>query len=266
MRKKMMCLRRTGEKNIKRIRRRTAFVLTAALCLTCCDTVFADTVELTDSDWEVSFDGKEMHSNFDTNATQDSITGVMPGDTVVYSVDFRNDYAGDTDWYLSNDVTQTLEESHDASGGAYTYRLEYLPADGSAAEVLYDSDTVGGDDETLVGLYQATDSTDEFFHLDRCAEGEGGTVQLTIVLDGLTQDNSYMSALGALNLQFAVEIPEGETREITKERKIYNTTTPKTGDVTLPLILSGIAAGLGVLLIVVWCILTAKRRKEEGAN
>lgn len=158
--------------------------------------------------------------------------------------------------------------------------------------VLFDSDTVGGDGGD--GLYEATDSLDEFFKLCTMAPGGSGYVTLRVKLDGETQGNGYQNTLAKLRLIFAVNIipasyievpddpskitvqdpdtrvrvpgdptyviPDGDTplSDIPKY-----TTGPQTGD-TIQLVIWSSAAmlcGTGVVAaIVVW----RKKSKEEA--
>ena len=58
----------------------------------------------------------------------------------------QNSDSTDTDWYMTNEVIQTLEDAQSsAEGGAYEYKLTYVGSD-NAEKVLYDSSTVGGED------------------------------------------------------------------------------------------------------------------------
>lgn len=141
------------------------------------------------SDWKVSFiEGDKMESNFKTSDLDEVIYGMQPGDNVVIELALRNENSSVTDWYMTNKVLQSLEEStenKETGGGAYTYRLQYTDKDGRTKS-LFDSDTVGGEGESGAGegLHQATNATEEYMYLDTLAKGQGGHISLEVALDG----------------------------------------------------------------------------------
>ncbi|WP_290155472.1 hypothetical protein [uncultured Dubosiella sp.] len=170
--------------------------------------VFAETMQGKDN-WAVSFTKDEkMASNFSTASIDDVLYEMQPGDNAVIHVAIRNENKETTDWYMSNDVLRSLEDTVDvASGGAYTYRLTYTGANGRE-QVLFDSQSVGGEGENKagVGLNAATDALDEYFFLDTLKQNQRGTVDLEVALDGETQGNNYQSTLADLEMRFAVEL------------------------------------------------------------
>ena len=123
--------------------------------------------------WFAEFNGKKIVSNFDSAALADEAGNVQPGDSITLKVQIRNADTGATDWYMTNEALQSLEDAADvADGGAYSYRLAYTGADGKETEI-YNSETVGGENSTgaLEGLHQATNTLDEYFYLDRLESG-----------------------------------------------------------------------------------------------
>lgn len=220
------------------------------------------------SDWHVEFSaGKEMVSNFSSDNFDDVLDYMQPGDSASFQVTITNSYDSSTDWYMANEVIQSLEDaSLTAAGGAYSYILTYTNYAGDVT-TLYNSDVVGGENylENLEGLHEATNALSDFFYLDSLKKGEKGCVNLYVMLDGETQGNDYQDTLAQLQMNFAVELPtqsEGHKPEErivyryhdnhivrTEEDKIVNIV--KTGDETnmIPLL---IAAGvLGILLLAV---------------
>ena len=156
---------------------------------------------------------------------------------------------------MTNEVLQTLEDSQSvAEGGAYTYILTYVGADGE--EVLYSSEAVGGegDSEAGEGLHQATDALEDYFYLDQLAEGESGYVQLVVKLDGETQGNAYQDTLAKLIMNFAVEKVNDD--------KIYKESA-KTGDFA-PMMSMSFAALIGGLLLLFFSFMMLKKRNVEG--
>ena len=86
----------------------------------------------------------------------------------------ENTYNADTDWYMANEVLQSLEDSdNSANGGAYSYILNYVNPRGEST-LLYSSDSIGGEGDSKggKGLHQATSSLEEFFYLERISGGQ----------------------------------------------------------------------------------------------
>jgi hypothetical protein len=197
-------------------------------------------------------------------------------------VDLYNNSSNTTYFYLTTSILQSLEDSSNASNGAYTFSLIYQSANGTQT-VLYSNDTVGGENtENGVGLNQVklTD-TDSYVYLDSLAAGGTGKVLLNITLDGNTQDNSYMNTLAKLQLRFAVEnaaqtttsyenrYTPGEVVTIKNPDTIVTILeeltplAPKTGDVLIPMLLA-MAAFAGGLVLLVWAIILMKKKNVEA--
>lgn len=256
MRKKILCLV-------------MAAVMTAGTSLP----VFAEHIQGS-KDWMVDFDGNKMNSNFDSTEMKSEIYRLLPGDTIELQVGVKNSGADDTDWYMTNEILQSLEESQSvAEDGAYTYHLTYVDHNNEST-VLYSSDTVGGEgtEEAGEGLHQATDSLEEYFYLDRLEQGETGAVHLTIALDGETQGNAYQDTLAKLQMNFAVEkvAPEkeiqykpGETTTLTRKKRNVIRTSPKTGDTTKILAFCAVAMVSGLVLLFLG-IRIFRRNQEDG--
>jgi hypothetical protein len=257
-------------------------IFAAAFCLLMPVTIFADTIET--KGWTVTYAGNGFSTNFSTDAAVSSISDAMPGDTIHYEITTQNNKSGNTDWYLSNKIVQSLEldsnnQSTGASKGAYKYTLSYKANDG-AETTLYDS-TLGGDDGA--GLTQVNDTTkNNYFYLGRLSNGQTGTVVLDIKLDGYTIEKDYMDKLARLQMNFAVE--EAVNSVVTLNNTVTQTvpgnivrlqnpaantdvlTGPKTGDTILPMILSGLGMVIGILLVVIWAVNSRNRKtaKEEA--
>ncbi len=240
-------------------------------------TALADTIPVQTS---VSYDGKTL-SNEQTDLT-DIMKNVQPGDTASISVDLYNNASNMTYFYLTTGIIESLEDSSDASDGAYTFSLVYQSADGNET-VLYNNDTVGGENsENGVGLNQVkiTDE-DSYVYLDGISAGGKGKILLNITLDGNTQDNSYMNALAKLKLRFAVENAPGDSTvyedrytpgEVVTVKNPDTIVTileelvplaPKTGDVMLPMVIS-MAAFAGGLVFLIWAVVLMKKKRKEA--
>ena len=214
-------------------------------------TVQAETYPQTPTDWQVTFTGSELQSNFTTAAIQESLQGMQPGDDANFVIKLNNKYGDAVDWYMENEVINSFEDTDVARGGAYTYELVYYPASGPA-RTLYTSNTVGGEDTSGgLGLYEATTALDDYIYLERIGSGQSSRLELHVLLDGETQINAYQDTKAKLEMDFAVEIPEkvpGKPGQGTGRRKIY---VPNTGDTrkAAPYIISGLLS----LVLFAWC-------------
>ena len=91
--------------------------------------------------WQVHFTGDKMESNFENKTVSDELATIQPGDSIELKVQLKNSDKGETDWYMTNEIIQTLEEAQEsAEGGAYEYKLTYVGSD-NTEKVLYNSDT-----------------------------------------------------------------------------------------------------------------------------
>ena len=259
MKKKILCL-----------------VMAAIMTVGTAATAYAEDFK-SDKNWQVDFDGDKMNSNFSSKDMAEEIYGILPGDTMELQVKIKNSGEEQTDWYMSNEVLESLEEGSKAEGGAYTYVLTYYDPSGEEA-VLFDSETVGGEGSSRVGkgLEQATDSLDDFFYLDRLDAGKAASVHLRVVLDGETQGNGYQDTLARLQINFAVEKVAPSTVTVKgKDTVIRKTVTgesntvkktitrPKTGDTTNILLFSTAALVSGLVLLLLG-VAAMKKRHEKG--
>lgn len=220
-------------------------------------------------DWLVTFTpGEKMEANWDKGKVNtefsDEVRQLQPGDDITFTVKLTNQHPQTTDWYMTNKVLKTLEETKAiAKGGAYSYLLTYSGPGGE--KELYNSETVGGDNSQ--GMLEATSALEDYFYLDTLANGDMGEVNLVVMLDGETQNNSYMNTLGDLQMNFAVELKSQPT---TPETPTGGTppTTPqtvvKTGDQTnlLPLFIIMAASGIGFLILAISSVRSRRRAKE----
>ena len=241
-------------------------------------TAFAETLQ-GGSDWKVEFDGSKMSSNFTSADMKKDIFRLQPGDTMELQVGLKNTSEKDADWYMTNEVLKSLEDSQSiAEGGAYGYRLTYVGPD-KKETVLYDSETVGGEDAKKgEGLHQATDALNQYLYLDRLSKGDVASVHLTVKLDGETQGNDYQDTLASLQMSFAADPVTVTTVTKKGEDKVVNKTvtrtvtapsknvvrSPKTGDTTQILAVCAVALASGVILLILAVVLIKKRKEEKG--
>lgn len=180
--------------------------------------------------WKVEYTGKALESNFTSKAFADEVSGLQPGDSVEIRVAVENGSKKSADWYMNNEVRQSLEDSSPAKGGAYTYELVWHGPKGE--NVLYSSESVGGETITAAGegLHEATDNLENFFYLDHLSGGEKGYITLRVALNGETQGNTYQNTLARLQMNFAVENAEGENTPNVRRSVTYSLGSVQTGD------------------------------------
>lgn len=195
--------------------------------------------ESTSASWNVTFNSdKQMVSDYDQEKVNDAINAMMPGDDLSLDIAIKNECANSTEWYMTSTVLKTLEDANEASGGAYTYSLDFTDEAG-VTNTIYSSDTVGGEssrNDASKGLKEVSGATGSWLYVATLASGKGGTVQLNLSLDGMTQENNYMRQEGGLEINFAVEdSAEGSTvvttqKENSTSDKGESSLLPKTGD------------------------------------
>lgn len=232
--------------------------------------VFAENIK-EDEDWTVQFDGEKMNSSFNTSDVNAAVYKLLPGDSMELQIGIENTSKETTDWYMTNEIIQSLEESQKAAeGGAYTYRLTYVNHKNEET-VLYSSDKVGGEGQSAAGegLEQATSAMGDYFYLDRLNAGEAGNVHLTVSLDGETQGNGYQDTLAKLQINFAVEkvtadvvYKPGDPVKITETKKVFKS-GPKTGDETRIIAVCAVTLVSGLILLFFGIKTIRKNRRDR---
>ena len=218
------------------------------------------------------FDGSDIVSDFDSGEVATTISNLQPGDDVTFTVEYSNQSEDSTDWYMSNEVLQTLEKANaskkvegtqSAENGGYTYELVAVDKNGNE-NVLFSNNEVGGEAKPagMEGLEQATNALDEWFFIQTLGKGESGTIRLNVAFEGETEVNDYMDTDGEVMIKFAVELtPKGVSKD--KSKKKYDGKGVSTGDQTnlMPWIIAMLAAGLFLLLLAL-----RSRRKDNEAQ
>lgn len=213
-------------------------------------------------DWKVVFDSnKNMSSTFKNTDIDDAIYNLEPGDSVDFHLALKNEYSETTDWYMTNAVLESLEDTQSvAEGGAYTYILKYIAVDGTET-TLYSSDEVGGEtvNESGEGLHQATDNLEDYFYLDRLEPNQSGEITLHVELEGETQGNIYQDTLAKLQMNFAVELV-GTSTTTNKKKTVVNTSSQN------KLILYSILTLVAGLACAILAIYSSRQRKRGGSR
>lgn len=250
------------------MRRIVGAVLAATLALTVPTMALAEHL-YGNTEWKVTYttDGK-MTDNYSQAEYVDDVRGLEPGDDITFVVKLNHENANAADWYMANDVIESLEDADDdAAGSSYEYLLTYTGPTSSSGQstsrTLYDSSSVGGDDTE--GLNEATSSLEEFFYLDNLSKGQTAQVTLKVTLDGETEQNAYFDTLGKLKMRFAVE---PDTKSTTPENPTNPKTVVQTGDETrlFPFYVAMVVSGLGLLLLGFWSLRLRKQDRKEGAR
>lgn len=244
MRKKILCL-----------------VMIALMMIGTPLTVNAEHYEGSDG-WEVSFDGKDMKSTFESSDLAADALSILPGDSITLKVKLKERSGKESDWYMKNDILQSLEDStKSAGGGAYSYILKYHDPKGSET-LLYSSESVGGEVGYggKKGLHEADAGLDDFFYLDRLSDGEKAYITLYIKLDGETQGNDYQKTLAKIRMNFAVDTAVAQ--EI--ENHILVQSMVKTGDNSQVAVFSTLTLVSGLALLVLAVIAMKRRQEEKG--
>lgn len=223
------------------------------------------------SGWQVTFDGKKMESSFTSANMTDEVNAMQPGDSVELTVTLKNNFTGQADWYMKNEVLQSLEDAGNAAGGAYDYLLTYTDINGKTT-TLYSSEKFGGEGRIGgVGLHGATTSLQDYFYLDRMENSQSGIVKLKVALDGETLVNDYQNTLARLQMDFAAELaspgnmtPTTVPGDPTSLRTDKNAV--KTGDDTEIMRYLMLMTASGAVLLIGGIIMLRRQQEEEAAG
>lgn len=225
-----------------------------------------------DNGWSVIFNGEKMESTFSTGSLSDVILAMQPGDDAAITLSLKNTADFTTDWYMTNEVLSSLEDSQSvANGGAYTYILTYTNSAGEAT-TLYSSEAVGGEKTSNAGegLHEATDSLKDYLYLERLGSGESGKISLEVALDGETQGNAYQDTLADLQMNFAVEKVTAPTTTTTptgeKKKPGGQGTVVQTGDSSHLGLWSAMALISGLVLLILAVMRLKRNKRERGTH
>lgn len=249
-----------------------ALALALALVATFAATqpAFAKTIE---KQWTVEFTGTAMTDQGSANIVKE-LSGMQPGDSAKFTVVMYEKYDKSADWYMKNEVLESMEKSL-RSGGSYSYKLTYTNPKG-VQKVIITNEVVSGDSGTgtTKGLFDATEATGEYFFLDTLAPQAKALMTLEVAIDGETHGNTYFDSAAKIQLQFAAEptdkpgTPGDPTQPQTPEKKTDQQPPAKklsqTGDtiaVGLIVVVALVAAGV---LVGVVARQRRQKKNEEG--
>lgn len=235
--------------------RKAIIVMTLALGLLLGLPAFA-CAESTTVNGHCYFNGDDIVGDFNSNTIADKVRGLEPGDDVTFKVEFKNSYDETTNWYMRNEVIKTLEQSFDRTeNGGYTYRLTHITPEGERQDI-FDNSEVGGEAKPggMEGLFQATNATDEWFFIQKLAQGQKAYTELYVKFDGETEVNDYMDTYGQLGVEYAVELDKAGAKK-------HTTRTGDDANLLWPIIMLIGAALLGTLTLLSW-----RKDRKEGSK
>ncbi len=218
------------------------------------------------SGWQVVFDGKKLESNFTSADMSNEANAMQPGDSMEFTVTIKNTFDGQADWYMKNEVLESLEDAGNAAGGAYDYLLTYTDAKGQTT-TLYSSEKFGGEGKINgVGLHGAAQTLQNYFYLDRMGNGESGIVKLKVALDGETLVNDYQNTLARLQMDFATELVSSGGGTVPGDPTGLSTdrTAVKTGDDTKIMRYVILLFGSGMILLIGGILMLRSQQEEEA--
>lgn len=213
------------------------------------------------SNWYVTYTtAGVMDDNYSLATYIDEVRGLEPGDDITFTVALNHENPTSGDWYIANEVIESLEDADDdATGSSYEYLLVYEAPNSENSRTLYDS-MVGGTNSD--GLNEATSALEDFIYLDTLSQGQSGKVTLKVALDGETEGNAYFDTLGKLKLRFAVEAQTpNEQKKTNTNRNVVNTGEQQR---LFPFYVAMFASGIGFLVLAILSLRARREEREEG--
>ena len=239
---------------MKKMSKITTLLLTLITVLMMSQAAFAESTPVNGGTY--TYNGSAITTSGVTNMAA-TLSGLEPGDSITITQTYVNSSDNETEWYIRNEILDTLETSKSMNGG-YSYKLV------SGGQTLFDSEAVGGNgsESGKSGLLQINDAVtgenagEKWIHIDTLKAGAKGTTTLTVALDGESQTNVYQNTNGKLDIQYAVENKEkeGET--------IYKTKSVDTGDTTSLVMPIAVFAAAVVLLVL--AVLSYRKDRKDG--
>ena len=238
--------------------------LVAALAMAFPAAAFAEHLS-GNTNWEVTFNANgELSDNFSSERWTDELSGAQPGDDITLTITLNHLNTTACDWYISNEVIKSLEEGS-ARGSAYGYKLTYTGPNSTTSRTLYSSTNVGGDNSE--GLEEATSGLQDFMYLDNLKNGDSGTVELVVSLDGDTENNAYFNTLAQLKMKFAVDYSKNNGGNSNKKSSTTTKSVPTGDDTNLfPFYVIMAVTGFALLLIAVSMIRRNGREKAVSVR
>lgn len=240
-------------------------LLTLTVVIGMSQAVFAKPYEANGGQYTYREGQKQIEASVTTDI-QDQIRGIEPGDSVTIKLDYTNKAKRATDWYMENEVLDTLEATaSNPMNGGYTYTLKNIGPDGKET-VIFDSDQVGGGANGAGdGLDQATtatqaDNDQDYFFIQTLEPGETGHTELYVALDGESQINTYQEKNAEIEFRYAVEERENDVIHEPGEDIIKKIV--KTGDETKWI--APAAVFIGAIVLLVLALVSRRKDRKDG--
>ena len=246
----------TQKKHIKRI---GILLLAMTMMFGMVIPAVAETIE-SELKSEVTFTSdSKLESTFHDDVIDDTILeNLEPGDVAIFRIDVKNENAKEVNFWMDHRTIDSLEtwgSNLERSGAGYGFVVQY--ESGGKTQTLYYSglkiEGVDFDPNTPSSMREMKINKDTYIYLDTYASGEGGTVVLTVLLDGETMGNDYQATKVDIATEFAVEIIE--TGEIIK-----------TGDTNQTLGYFIAMAAAGIVILVLAIVLVRTRRTADNGR
>lgn len=198
--------------------------------------------------------------------------GMAAGDERTLAIEVKNENKNTTDFYMSAEAIQSLEEANKANGGAYGITLKVNDS------VVYTNNNIGGSTSigttTSKGLYDVKELKNKLF-IATLKTNEKAIVKFTMGLDGEAitnnENNSYSNAVGQFNFEFqaaydgdkGLTVINREVVTINPNRVPLANRPVATGDTTnvWPIVLAFL---VGVLLVITAIIILIKKKRASA--
>ncbi len=236
---------------------------------------FTMEVQAAGSDLVVAYTADENMEYVSDNLA-DAFAGIAPGETKKAVIEIQNNSSHAANISISQETIKALEDASTATGGAYTYDVEYVDVNGETVSLMQ---TVAGGYSNGAASNAGLKDVDElkdYTIISRLESGEKTYVYLTLGVDGKGVSNNYQSTNGDLGLKFMasyvdpgtgkivyVQTPNEVRRSGTRyvDRVIDQIVPVATGD--NPLFWIGfVVLAMGIVLI----LLGARKGKEGKAH
>ncbi|MGN0485460.1 MAG: LPXTG cell wall anchor domain-containing protein [Lachnospiraceae bacterium] len=233
---------------------------------------FADTHAMVrfGADNRISYEGS-TRTEGNKHLIGTTFQGMAPGETKTETITLSNENPKAAAFYLSQETLKNLEETNQASGGAYTVNLSLGDSEENAQPLL----------DALAGGYQEgkasknglsdVDALKEYTYLTTLKQNETKNLYLTLHLEGegidSTKKSDYTASLAQIGMNFRVEEVASEPK-----KNVVTKTVTKIKDQVIPLadtVKTGDSSSLftySVLLVAGLGLMVGFRKKKKGVK
>ena len=200
--------------------------------------------------------------------------GMAPGDTKTATIEIQKNSGHAANISISQETVKALEDASDASGGAYTYDLTYVDANGETVSLMKAvAGGYSGDTARTAGLKDIQELQD-YKVISRLESGDKTYVYLTLGMDGEGIKNDYVGTSGEIDLKFMASYVDSDTGKIvytqtTEERKGQTRYVDRVVETLIPVATgdnSMVFVGLVIMGIGVICIILGARKQRKAGD